>query len=218
MDSLWLKFTLESATTFGRGEGIPGMVDQEVTFDPWGCPFLHGRTLKGLMSEVCADILHVVPDIDATWRSTADRLFGVPGSRGYDQGIMHVGHARMPAGIRAAISQEIAAGRWSSPEVVETLCAVRRQTAVEENGVPDPHTLRSMRVILRGTPFEAHLRFANLLERQDKGLLAAIALGLRRAGTARNRGRGRLSASLYLENGSDITSTWFELFQMEVNG
>ncbi len=30
---VWLCFTLESAATFGRGDGIPGLVDREVTTD-----------------------------------------------------------------------------------------------------------------------------------------------------------------------------------------
>ena len=45
--------------------------------------------------------------------------------------------------------------------VLESLTAIRRQTAIESDekhyGVPAEGSLRSMRVILRQTPFEARL-------------------------------------------------------------
>jgi CRISPR/Cas system CMR subunit Cmr6 (Cas7 group RAMP superfamily) len=46
----WLCFELESDAVFGRGSSIPGLIDQEIALDPSGCPYLHGRTLKGLFS------------------------------------------------------------------------------------------------------------------------------------------------------------------------
>lgn len=46
-----IKIKLLSDTTFGRGDGVAGLVDQEVEHDQYGFPFLRGRTLKGLLSE-----------------------------------------------------------------------------------------------------------------------------------------------------------------------
>ena len=45
---LYLHLKLKSDTTFGRGDGIPGVVDEEVEHNPnTGLPFLRGKTLKG---------------------------------------------------------------------------------------------------------------------------------------------------------------------------
>jgi hypothetical protein len=58
MNNLYtLRFELLSDTTFGRGDGVAGWVDQEVEHDADGLPFLHGRTLKGLLREEGVNIL-----------------------------------------------------------------------------------------------------------------------------------------------------------------
>lgn len=57
MRTYWLKFTLKSDATFGRGDGVAGMVDSEVQHDSYGLPYLGGRTIKGLLGEECASIL-----------------------------------------------------------------------------------------------------------------------------------------------------------------
>ena len=46
-----LKIKLLSDTTFGRGDGVAGLIDQEVEHNPCGFPYLRGRTLKGFLSE-----------------------------------------------------------------------------------------------------------------------------------------------------------------------
>jgi len=46
MTTYYLNFTLLSDTTFGRGEGVPGLVDEEVEHDRYGLPYLRGRTLE----------------------------------------------------------------------------------------------------------------------------------------------------------------------------
>ena len=54
MPELMLQITLVSQATFGRGDGVAGLVDIEVLHDEMGLPFLHGRSLKGLLMATCA--------------------------------------------------------------------------------------------------------------------------------------------------------------------
>lgn len=233
METYWLCFTLLSDATFGRGEGLAGVVDQEVEHDEDGLPYLRGRALKGLLNEECANILFALgqqaPDTSARWTQAAQRLFGGPGSTLGDDALLRVGDAQLPGKLREAV--EIAChgpkDAVSADDVLTALTAIRRQTAVdEETGTPDEHTLRAMRVVLRGTPFEARLDFTDLpgderreLRDDDLALLAACALGLRRAGIGRNRGRGRLKATLNADQdgrpGVDITKQWFDRFAQE---
>lgn len=213
---VWLCFTLESAATFGRGDGVPGIIDREVVLDSYGCPYLHGRTLKGLLSEACADLLSALASAGASgeWADAADALFGEPGSTHAGKGKMHVSHAKLPAPLRGAIVEEVTrTKRWSRADVVYALTGVRRQTAIDANGTPDSHTLRSMRVILAGVSFESQLTFDASLTPSEKALLAALAMSFRRAGTARNRGRGHLVAHLEDEARQDVTSTWYSLLR-----
>ena len=74
MSTYWLRFSLESDATFGRGDGIPGLIDQDVALDREGFPYLHGRTLKGLLNEVCADILYYYNDGSVVYNHLHNRL------------------------------------------------------------------------------------------------------------------------------------------------
>lgn len=217
MTTFWLKFELVSDATFGRGDGAAGVVDVEVQHDEWGCPYLGGRSLKGLLVCECAEILAALPEaIKPRWERTAQRLFGNPGSTLEDNALLFTGDARLPDDLCAAIAQDVQRGNPRREEVLESLTALRRQTAVDESGVPKEHTLRTVRVVLRETPFEAKLRFAEDPNEDDLALLAACVKAFRRAGTGRNRGRGRLRAELLDANHKPITGVCFAVFRKDV--
>lgn len=213
-----LRFVLESDATFGRGEGIVGLVDSEVEHDK-GLPYLRGRTLEGLLHEECKNILFALKSqghqMDA-WREAEERLFGRPGSTGDDEALMHVDDARLPTELRQAVRHALKGsdGRITETEVLESLTWIRRQTAIDESTyAPLKGSLRSIRVINRGLPFTAELTFMEPPTERDLALLSACVLAFRRAGTARNRGRGRLWASLHDAEGHDITRAGFDAFR-----
>jgi len=218
MTAYKLQFDLRSAATFGRGDGVAGLVDEEVEHDGDGLPFLRGRTLKGLLAEECANILYALELQQRAdqWRQTAYRMFGRPGSTIEDTGMLRVGDARLPESLRAAIRMAVRTGDMSAGEVLESLTAIRRQTSMNEHGAPERGSLRSLRVILPGTIFEATLEFAAEPDLRTLTLLAACVLAWRRAGASRNRGRGRLRARLLDGNGIDITERYFRAFAGEV--
>lgn len=215
---------LKSDTTFGRGEGVAGLVDEEVEYDPkTGLPYLRGRTLKGLLVEECANILYALEKQNSKaldiFQQAAGFLFGRPGSTLEDNARMRVGPALLPDELRQAVEAHIKREELTPPEVLESLTAIRRQTAVDEaTGAPEKDSLRSVRVVLRETPFIASLDFDDAPHEDAKALLAACVLSLRRAGLGRNRGRGRLQARLLDENKNDITAACFQYFCQLVRG
>ncbi|MEZ4622957.1 MAG: hypothetical protein R2867_46700 [Caldilineaceae bacterium] len=72
MSTYYLTFTLQSDTAFGRGDGVAGFLDQEVQHDIYGCPYLGGKALKGILVNECADILAALPDaMQERWQATA---------------------------------------------------------------------------------------------------------------------------------------------------
>lgn len=217
MRSYILHFKLESDATFGRGDGVAGAVDIEVQHDEWGCPYLGGRALKGLLVSECAEILAALPEsARSRWEAVAQRLFGNPGSSLRDNALLSIGDAQLPSDLRIAIAQDVARERARAEDVLESITALRRQTAMDESGVPKEHTLRTIRVILRGTPFEAQLSFSEDPTENDLALLAACTKAFRRAGTGRNRGRGRLKAELLDASRQPVTGKYFAVFKSEV--
>ena len=220
MTNYQLRLTLLSDATFGRGDGVAGLVDAEVQHDDVGLPFLAGRTLKGLLGAECADIVFalekVKPDDKARWLAVSERLFGRSGAALDGEAILHVGTARLPEDLRLALRQDIQAGRLTPSDVLDTVTDLRRQTAIDAWGVPQENTLRTMRFILRKTEFWAPLAFVAEAQPDDLALLAACVKALRRAGTARNRGRGRLRAELLSESGKPVTDAMFAEFRKAV--
>ena len=102
------------------------------------------------------------------------------------------------------------------------LSSIRRQTAVAAaTGASEPYSLRAMRVLLRGTPLIAPADFLAEPDPNTLGLLAACALGVRRGGALRNRGRGRLSLLVHAAAPLDyddatFTKDCFATFAAEV--
>jgi hypothetical protein len=220
MSTYWLKFTLSSDATFGRGDGVAGVVDSEVQHDEYGLPYLTGRALKGLLENECADILFALKLQGklGPWQGAAHHLFGRPGSRGEDMAVMRIGDARLPRDVRRAVRVGVQRKELRREQVLESLAAIRYQTAVDaESGAPARATLRATRVVLRQTPFEAKIRFTGEPAQKSKALLAACVMALRRAGMGRNRGRGELSdVRLFDTRGRDVTGAWFAIFESEV--
>lgn len=205
LETLTLRFELLSAATFGRGDGLPGLVDREVEHDRYGMPLLRGRTLRGLLAEEMENLLYALgvdraqpqsEEKKKKWKNASDKLLGIGGRMTDEIGIMRVGDARLPEGVRRLIAMTLEDKQASlTPnDVLEALTAIRRQTAMTPFGAPETASLRAMRVILRETRFEAPLLFDQSPNEHERALLAATALAWRRAGTGRNRGRGRLRA------------------------
>ncbi len=219
MRRLQLKLQLESDATFGRGEGLAGLVDEEIEYDlATGLPFLRGRTLKGLLVEECANLLFALQVAHSPALSTlgasARRLFGSPGSGLESAALLHFGPALLPQQLREAVRSGIENEEMEPNDVLEALTTIRRQTAIDEvRGAPDKGSLRSMRVVLRGTSFWAWLDFPDNLGEDDLALLAACVLSVGRGGIGRNRGRGRLSLELLDESGNPIQEKYFGRFK-----
>jgi hypothetical protein len=213
-----IQITLLSETTFGRGDGVAGLIDEEVQHDRHGFPYLAGRTLKGLLQECCADIFYAVAQIGepAVRDAVADSalaLFGKPGAllEG-GQSNLHIGNAVLHPNLQEAIR-----GLKLDPtQVLSLFTTLRRQTQIEPNGVAKENSLRTARIILRETVFYAPLVFVAPPSPEVTALLAACVSALRQAGSSRNRGTGWIQAKLFAQ-GKDITSSYLEIFEKQVN-
>ena len=237
---LQIHIKLLSDTTFGRGDGVAGLVDQEVEHDSYGFPYLRGRTLKGLLSEECDNLIVLLKGEEFQhWQDIRNKLFGVSGSVLETNSIMHVGDACLPDKLREAVGNQIEKERekdkpaLTPTDILHSLTTIRRQTAINpNNGTADSGSLRSARVVMRdwasptlrerpNTPprFTAHLFFDEEPTPDMKALLAVGVLALRHVGSGRNRGRGHVQCSLCNDNGQDITQDFAHRFRTieEVN-
>jgi hypothetical protein len=217
MHRMMLQIRLLSDAHFGRGDGLAGLVDQEVQHDRYGCPYLGGRSLEGRLAEACADVMDslVRCALAVRYEGAGRRLFGEPGSL-LNGSMMHVGDACLPEDLRQAVGYEMEHGRLTAGRVLDALTAIRRQTAMDATGVPKQHSLRSLRVILRSTAFISALTFRECPGEDDLALLAACVRALRYAGSGGSRGLGYLETSLCDANGDEVTAHYLEFFRRGV--
>jgi CRISPR-associated protein Csx10 len=201
--TLNLEIKLLSDALFGAGYGKAGEVDIEPELDAeTGLPIIRGRTLKGLLVEAAADILYAARSAGspggARLEEAARKLFGRPGSELAARGDLRIGAAKLPAGVEESLRASLSgnAGKVTRDDVVESLTTIRRQTAIDdERGAPKDGSLRSARVVSRDLVLTAPVS----LESDDEdsvALLAACASMVRRGGSNRTRGMGKIAVRL----------------------
>jgi len=192
MSNYYLTVTLKSDATFGRGEGVAGLVDQEIEHDQYGMPFINGPTLKGLLVEEWANLRFALRS--NRFDSTARWLFGESGAtRGAGGAMMHVGSAELPSDLRLALRTDLAPS-----QILAALTTIRHQTSLAaEDAAPEEGSLRAMRALIHGTQLIAPLQFEEEPQPDQLALLAACTLAVRSGGSGRNRGRGRLALLLH---------------------
>jgi hypothetical protein len=226
MSAYTLEIDLLSDSTFAKGLGISGKLDQDIQHDELGLPTLSGRSIKGLLVSECAEILFSLPAAHKPkWQAAARRLFGERG----EQKDTSIGLRIRKASCAPDLVAAVRAAGLPATQVLESLTAIRRQTAMNIHGAPDDETLRATRVVLRELTLYAPLSFDGDVTPDEKALLAACVLALRRAGLGRNRGRGKIRARItqrsldpagFAEDESlsqtNLAITWIDPFQQEV--
>jgi hypothetical protein len=185
---------LLSDTTFGRGDGLPGVVDVEIQHDPFGLPMLAGKSLRALLRDSWLSMQTCFPDLLEAGR----RVLGPHGDV-HESSILRVGDALIEPEARAFFVW--AAEREQHPlaphVILAALTEVRSQTAEERaTGAPARTTLRSARVAIRGLRLVAPLAWLGEPNPADLRCLALASLATRHGGLGRNRGRGHLRITL----------------------
>jgi hypothetical protein len=221
-----LEIKLESDTAFGSGSGISALVNSEIQHDDKGLPTLSGRAIKGLLVNECSEILYALPsDKRAAWEEAALHLFGQRGEMLDDVAGVFFADATMPPDLVAAVHDDNTLTRQN---VLDSLTAIRKQTAMNEMGAPEDETLRTTRVLIKGLTLYAPLTFLSEPGEKEKALLAACVLSLRHAGLNRTRGKGKIQVTITerpltpLEFSKaekelpDQAAVWFNHFATEV--
>lgn len=193
-----LRLTLKSAATFGKGDGVAGFIDVDIEHDSYGFPYLRGKTLKGLLSESAENVVYALKlqNNPTDWKKCKDELFGIGGRGLEEQGLLHIGNACLPENLQRLFKYELENETFTKDDILNSLTGIRCQTAITPENAPDHSSLRAMRVLLKNTILEAPLIFKFDPTTEALSLLVAAVLDFRRAGTARNRGRGWLYAEL----------------------
>ena len=191
-----LTVCLLSDTTFGRGEGMAGLVDVEVEHDKCGLPFIGGKVLHGLLRDTWLSMWESFNSLG----SAAELVLGQEATLDpTEEAILEIKDAVLPDEVQDWV--RYAVHRKTNPlrpeQILSSLTDIRRQTAQSrKTGAPEKTTLRSSRVVVRKISFQAPLIWRRDPTPEEKKVLALCALGTRHGGLGRNRGRGFLQLTL----------------------
>ena len=189
-----IRIKLLSDTTFGCGEGTPGVVDVEIEHDQYGLPMLGGKALRGLLRDSWLTMEGQFEELS----EAAVHIFGAPGDVD-ERSILRIGDARIEENTRqwfiSAVEREH--HPISPVSILDALTTIRYQTSEDRiTGAPAHKTLRSVRVALRGLELVSPLSWLRQPTQEELQCLALALLATRHAGLNRSRGRGHLKMTL----------------------
>jgi len=185
---------LLSDTTFGRGEGTPGVVDVEIEHDHYGLPMLGGKALRGLLRDSWLAMEGCFPGL----HEAALHVFGPPGDL-EGASILRVGDALVEEEARGWFVSAVERSHHpiAPSAILEAFTEIRQQTSEDRiTGSPARKTLRSVRVALRGLKLVAPISWLRAPTPSELQCLALALLATRHGGLGRNRGRGHLRMTL----------------------
>jgi CRISPR/Cas system CSM-associated protein Csm3 (group 7 of RAMP superfamily) len=213
----------------GAGEGWGSVIDTDLVFDSLGLPYFPARRLKGALKESALETLEMMllANIPAFKKELRDDLieiaFGKPGSA--QGGLINFSNLNLPQYDKVSLWCKWALQEYSnilSPDIIiNTFTEIRQQTSINERGVADDHSLRTVRVLKAGIVFEGEVSFYEAgadYEAVTKiiDLLVLSCANLRYLGTMRNRGFGRVRCTL-LKNNSNCFDETIDRLAKEAN-
>lgn len=211
MKAIELKIRLESPALIGSGEGWGSIVDNDVVFDRFGIPYIPARRVKGILRESALEIVEMFISSKKSdfVKEDVNDLFGYPG---LDKVSMVINNFKLSGYDNLKNWLEYLEKKYptlmSKDVVREGFTVIRQQTRVNENGVAEQNSLRTIRVLRKGLEFIGNVQIPNN-EKKEK-LFAYAVSNARRIGTNRNRGLGKVK--IY----SEATKKYLDELEKEV--
>lgn len=198
MINLEVEIELCSATLLGSGEGWGSIIDSDTVFDKYGIPYLPGRRVKGLLRESAEEVLEMFDKagINSVAKDSLEKLFGKPGNMLTSGCTVNNFYLRDYETLKQWIKWGENKYRiFFSKDIIENVFTeIRQQTRVDKNGVAEENSLRTERVLKKGLIFKGNISIED-----NKGFLKLLVFScanLRRIGSDRNRGLGKINCTV----------------------
>ncbi|WP_027406662.1 RAMP superfamily CRISPR-associated protein [Anaerovibrio sp. RM50] len=193
------------------------IVDSDVASDKYGMPVFSGRRLKGLLHESALEVVGMKGM--AKYGKWVEKLFQHDCSKSCPEALtvtdLHLASRNEYMDLCRAFEylQSEYGAIVSANDVLGEFTSIRYQTKMKD-GLVEKGSFRNMRVVDEGVEFFGSLE-AESLEPEAVELLALSARNLRSAGMKRNRGFGRISCSIKLDDNRTEQDIIDEIFGKE---
>lgn len=190
----YIRVELLSDTCFSSGEVYNSAVDTDIFCDANGIPVIGGKRLKGCIREAAEEL--------RDWGYMID-VEGIFGARYDKNSVIHISDAK-PEQYDQYISELSVRNDpmlVHPSRVLDAFTYIRTQTAVDQEGIADRNTLRSIRVIKKGLVFFAPVEFRcdEEKKREYAGQMVKICKAVRHMGLNRTRGMGSVKVSFEMD-------------------
>lgn len=190
----YIRVELLSDTCFSSGEVYNSAVDTDVFRDENGIPVIGGKRLKGCIREAAEELRDwgYMIDVEGIFGSKYDRNSAIHISDArpeqYDQYISELSMRNDPMLVHPS-------------RVLDVFTYIRTQTAVDQEGIADRNTLRSIRVIKKGLVFFAPVEFrcSDGKKHEYEDQMVKICKAVRHMGLNRTRGMGSVKVSFEMD-------------------
>ncbi len=204
-----IRVELKSDALIGSGEGFGAIIDTDVIFDDVGIPYIPGRRIKGCLRDSANEVYRMFEkstisnfiNLSKNGKDFAviNKVFGTP----ENPSCLNISNLTIEEYENSKTSLKRlfkdCPAILSKDEVVSFFAITRQQTKINDDGVADEHSLRTVRAVKKGNVFEGGI-FINNSDLDTLKLLWFACLNLRHLGTKRNRGFGEVECKLFDDN------------------
>ena len=209
MEEYILKIKLDSPALTASGEGFGAIIDTDIVFDETGLPYIPAKRIKGCLLDSAREVEEMFEKSKINYPLCIKKAFGDTGTKTSAPVYISNLYIENYAKTKEWLNYFLTSGKYkavlSKDKILETFTHIRRQTAIGDKGVAREHSLRTARVINKGTCFFGNIKIA---DKDDEiiNILTLACLNLRHMGTMRNKGFGEIKCSLHdKETGLEIT-------------
>lgn len=200
MKKYTIELSLLSPTLSGSGEGFGAVIDTDIVFDEVGIPFIPAKRIKGCLRDAAMEVASMFTSSAIEFPVKINETFGSRGALApapvYFSNLTVEDYEETEKWLKYFLTCEKYDDLISKERILATFTEIRRQTAIGPDGVALDHTLRTARLIRKGTIFRGEILIEGDRKETVDTLILACA-NLRRMGTRRNRGFGEISCALF---------------------
>lgn len=200
-----LVLEFKSAALAGSGVGFGAGIDTDVVFDETGLPYIPAKRIKGCLHDAAEEVREMFDLAGITKEAVQiKKTFGEIGAEQsasvYFSNLYLENYEQTRNWLRYFIKSNDYGHLITPDRILDTFTEIRQQTKIDDYGMAMDHSLRTIRVLVKGLIFLGKVR----IDPGDDQILNTLLLAcynFRHFGTKRNRGFGEVRCTLCDEHG-----------------
>lgn len=178
---------LKSDLVPGSGQGWASLIDTDIVYDKLGFPYIPAKRIKGVLKEAALEL----EQFNVLEKNTSLNIFGDNEKQGHYFCLQNATLDQIDDLHKECLNSEYATF-LNKYAVLDYYTTVRYQTRINDDGIADDNSLRSVRAVARENKFYSVIEY----EKEDYEILKKCIYNVTHMGMTRTRGFGEVKLSL----------------------